>query len=60
MNRAGFELLDGSLAPTCRLGLLGIRERLALVGGAIEIETAAGDGTTLIIHVPLDDANGHA
>jgi light-regulated signal transduction histidine kinase (bacteriophytochrome) len=56
----GFELLDGRIAPTSRLGLRGVRERLALVGGAIEIETAPGDGTTLIIHVPLDDANGQA
>lgn len=39
--------------PSDRLGLIGIRERLALVGGSLEIETAPGAGTTLLIHVPL-------
>jgi light-regulated signal transduction histidine kinase (bacteriophytochrome) len=38
--------------PSARLGLLGIRERIALVGGTLEIESSA-NGTTLIIHVPL-------
>ncbi len=40
-------------APAARLGLLGMREHLGLVGGALEIETAPGRGTTLLIHVPL-------
>lgn len=34
-------------------GLLGMRERLTLVNGALEIETAPGVGTTLFITVPL-------
>ena len=41
------------LAPSSRLGLLGMREHLALVGGRMEIETAPGRGTTLLIHVPI-------
>ncbi|MCW2285007.1 light-regulated signal transduction histidine kinase (bacteriophytochrome) [Rhodoblastus acidophilus] len=40
-------------APTKRLGLLGIRERLSLVSGALEIETAPGRGCTLFVRVPL-------
>jgi light-regulated signal transduction histidine kinase (bacteriophytochrome) len=40
-------------APSSRLGLLGVRERLALVGGALEVESSPGEGTTLLIHVPL-------
>lgn len=36
-----------------RLGLLGVRERLALVGGSLEVESKPGAGTTLLIHVPL-------
>jgi two-component system, chemotaxis family, sensor kinase Cph1 len=40
-------------APPMRLGLLGVRERLALLGGTLEIETSPGAGTTLLIHVPL-------
>jgi signal transduction histidine kinase len=35
------------------LGLLGIRERLALLGGGLEIESAPGKGTTLVAEVPL-------
>jgi light-regulated signal transduction histidine kinase (bacteriophytochrome) len=34
-------------------GLLGMRERLALVNGSLEIETAPGRGTTLFVRVPL-------
>jgi chemotaxis family two-component system sensor kinase Cph1 len=44
---------EGAPSPSARLGLLGVRERLALVGGSLEIETAPGSGTTLLIHVPL-------
>jgi len=39
--------------PSMRLGLLGMRERLALLGGTLEIETSPGAGTTILIHVPL-------
>ncbi len=53
-NGKGFDWGDVEIspAPTVRLGLLGIRERLSLVGGTLEVETAPGTGTTLIIHVP--------
>jgi signal transduction histidine kinase len=37
---------------TSGFGLLGIRERLALVGGALAIETAANRGTTLFCRIP--------
>lgn len=36
-----------------RLGLLGIRERLALVGGKLEVESTPGLGTTLFVRVPV-------
>jgi signal transduction histidine kinase len=51
----GFTLVDGAgpAAPSSRLGLLGVRERLALVGGTLEIESLPGRGTTLLIHVPI-------
>nr|WP_294556911.1 GAF domain-containing protein [uncultured Rhodopila sp.] len=39
--------------PARRLGLLGIRERLSLISGALEIETAPGQGCTLFVRVPL-------
>lgn len=35
------------------LGLVGMRERVGLVGGRIQIESAAGAGTTLVAEVPL-------
>jgi signal transduction histidine kinase len=35
------------------LGLLGMRERLALVGGTLRIEAAAGAGTTIAAEVPV-------
>ncbi|MFZ5739104.1 MAG: GAF domain-containing protein [Pseudomonadota bacterium] len=43
----------GPKQPTSRLGLLGIRERLSLVGGSLELETAPGKGTTLYARIPL-------
>lgn len=35
-----------------RLGLSGMRERLQMVGGALEVESAPGHGTTLFVTVP--------
>jgi len=35
------------------LGLTGMRERLALVGGALEIESTPGRGTTVAAQVPV-------
>jgi two-component system CheB/CheR fusion protein len=40
------------------LGLLGIRERIALLGGTVEIETTLGRGTTLYIRVPIGGPGG--
>ncbi len=36
------------------LGLVGMRERVLMVGGEIEIASARGAGTTVIVRVPLD------
>jgi signal transduction histidine kinase len=35
------------------VGLLGMRERLALLGGRLQIESSPGAGTTLVIEVPV-------
>jgi PAS domain S-box-containing protein len=40
-----------------RLGLIGMRERAALLGGTLEIESARGKGTTIIARVPATPAN---
>jgi signal transduction histidine kinase len=37
------------------LGLDGMRERLLLIGGTLEIESATGTGTTIFARIPLDD-----
>jgi len=38
------------------LGLVGMRERLALLGGTLAIESRPGEGTALIAYVPLIEA----
>jgi len=45
----------GSKAVKCSpsLGLIGMRERAALVGGRVDITGAPGRGTTVTVHVPL-------
>jgi signal transduction histidine kinase len=35
------------------LGLLGMRERAALVGGKVDITGDPGQGTTVTVHVPV-------
>jgi signal transduction histidine kinase len=37
-----------------RLGLLGMRERLEMVGGKFAVESSAGKGTTVLAQLPLD------
>ena len=34
------------------LGLVGMRERVALVGGRLQVESSPGSGTTLVAEVP--------
>jgi signal transduction histidine kinase len=41
-------------------GLIGMRERAAVVGGTLEIETAPGAGTTILLNVPLADPTSDA
>jgi signal transduction histidine kinase len=44
---------DPGAARPGGLGLLGMRERLALVGGTLRIESADGAGTTIAAEVPV-------
>ena len=41
-----------------RLGLLGMRERLEMVGGHFGVESVQGKGTTVIAQIPLRNAAG--
>jgi signal transduction histidine kinase len=51
----GFPPIDAGSAemPAKRLGILGMRERLALVSGTLEVESAPGRGCLLFARVPL-------
>ncbi len=47
----GFDL-DAAL-QSGRLGLLGMRERAEMLGGSLVIESDAGEGTTIVVEVPV-------
>ena len=53
---AGFDAASNIQAARSRgkLGLLGMQERIAMAGGAIEIESAPGAGTTVFARIPLE------
>jgi PAS domain S-box-containing protein len=50
-NGVGFD--PDAAAVGQRLGLVGMRERAALVGAALEIESAPGRGTTVIVRTAM-------
>lgn len=49
-----------SSASGTRLGLVGMRERIALVGGHFTIESAPDQGTTLFVRIPLNSGQERA
>ena len=51
-NGVGFNLNE-KVNRNKRLGLIGMNERAALVGGKVEIESSLGKGTTIYSRVPL-------
>jgi signal transduction histidine kinase len=50
-NGRGFDQADPALSSS--LGLLGMRERAAILGGQVNISSAAGKGTTVTAWIPL-------
>jgi signal transduction histidine kinase len=54
-NGIGFELHEIAFEENNikGMGLIGMRERAALVGGTLEIESAAGKGATIYIRIPI-------
>jgi signal transduction histidine kinase len=56
----GFDLNDGPQTNGSRLGLFGMRERLALIGGEMEVQSASGQGTRITARVPLASKRGKA
>jgi signal transduction histidine kinase len=57
-NGKGFPADDGKPPPagTRRFGLHGMRERLALVHGSLDVESSPGSGSTLFVAIPLEHA----
>lgn len=45
---------DPATAPTTGFGLPGLRERARTVGGSVEIDSAPGTGTRVVVRLPLD------
>jgi signal transduction histidine kinase len=46
---------DGTTpAQTTRLGLLGMQERMELIGGTLTIESVPGQGTTVYARTPFE------
>ena len=57
----GFDPAAGPAPGASRgLGLNSIRERLAPLGGALEVRSRPGDGTELLISIPLEVSHAHA
>jgi signal transduction histidine kinase len=50
-NGKGFDLSAAERRGS--LGLLGMKERVHLLGGEFKIASAPGKGTTVIVHIPL-------
>ena len=57
-NGRGFDTKN--LLDSRGLGVAGMRERAALVGGALEIHSQSGKGTRVVLHVPIRFATGAA
>lgn len=56
-NGKGFDV-DAATQATIKegkLGLLGMRERAALLGGTLAIESAPGSGTSVFVRIPFAD-----
>jgi len=43
-----------------RLGLLGMRERVEMVGGTFSVTSAPGHGTSVCVEIPMDDRSRRA
>jgi signal transduction histidine kinase len=56
-NGRGFAIRDASPEAVPSLGLVSMRERAALVGGELTIESTPGFGTTITVRVPTADAD---
>jgi signal transduction histidine kinase len=54
-NGLGFD--TAAAVYSGRLGLLGMRERAEMLGGHLEIDSAPGIGTTVVMEAPYDGSH---
>jgi signal transduction histidine kinase len=45
----------GGISPTAGPGLIGLRDRAEALGGCLDVSSPAGDGTQLLVRLPLHD-----
>ncbi len=57
----GFDVIQvlNRQRPQHGIGLLGMRERITLLGGTFSLHSAPGQGTRLALEIPLEGNNGH-
>ncbi|HTH51023.1 MAG TPA: sensor histidine kinase, partial [Pyrinomonadaceae bacterium] len=49
---SGFEPASISSTPASGIGLAGMKERAALLGGSLDLDTTPGQGTSIIVRIP--------
>lgn len=52
-NGKGFELFDGEIHPEGHFGLQMMRERIDTIGGSIRVSSQPGQGTEVLVCVPI-------
>jgi two-component system CheB/CheR fusion protein len=55
-NGRSFNIEDATGAKSTRLGLVGMKERVDMVGGTLLIESTPGKGTSVQIEIPLSSS----
>jgi len=57
----GFDVIQvlNQHRPQQGIGLLGMRERIALLGGTFTLHSAPGQGTRLALEIPLEEYDGY-
>ncbi len=55
---AGFDATALQAGSTAGFGIFAVRERLGMMGGTLQFNSARGEGTRIVIHAPRDRAGG--
>lgn len=54
-NGCGLDLHPAQARTTPPLGIIGMKERVAMVGGDLDLDSRPGQGTTVRVRIPLPD-----